>query len=147
MSTSGSIYASEPAFPVLAHSLLSHPGPVQNTHIESESTLPQNKTIPSASWDLKDNIDRGISPSGNGVFRCGTVIGFSRLRKKSSEDDHHRITQVSRVRVFPYFIFHSYTLLLRDTYNARSTLQTLWSVLYLALYRASKATPLTFHHA
>lgn len=98
MSTAGTTYASEPAFPLLAHSLLSRPGSAEEDQDQTESdpALPQDGLTPSASWSLKYDIDRGIVSSGNtsSVFRCGTVIGFSRLRKKGT-DDHQHITQVS----------------------------------------------------
>ena len=80
-----SLYAFEPAPPILAHSLLSQPAEdITDTH------------YPSA-WNLEAAIEEGLQcpPSGS-LFRCGVIIGFSRLRQngRDEDQDHESVGQV-----------------------------------------------------
>ena len=89
-----SVYASEPAFPILAHSLLSQPlSDPENPGRQNESLPSEKEPIPSDNWNLKYDIDNGIRSSS--IFRCGKVIGFSRLKRQGNDDDPHCVTQVS----------------------------------------------------
>ncbi|OJJ39335.1 hypothetical protein ASPWEDRAFT_105880 [Aspergillus wentii DTO 134E9] len=88
MSSIANFSASEPAVPILAHSLLSQPASNSgNEHFdaESDSALPNDTNR--VDWNLKDDIERGTQCSSNTIFRTGTVIGFSRLRKNAQGDD------------------------------------------------------------
>ncbi|KAL5357658.1 hypothetical protein BJX96DRAFT_22995 [Aspergillus floccosus] len=71
-------YASEPAFPVLAHSLL----PQTHTSLTSEHNDEQTTR-----WDLRPDIDRGFHSASISVFRYGTLIGFSHLRSKNRSNN------------------------------------------------------------
>ncbi|KAI3177014.1 hypothetical protein DTO027I6_1915 [Penicillium roqueforti] len=77
------VYSAEPAFPVLADSLLRPP---EST--ESEAP-PSNETTAKSDWNLKNDWKQGIQSSKEGVFRCGVVLGFSRLRMRSSESNEY----------------------------------------------------------
>lgn len=81
-----SLYASEPAPPTLAHSLLSQPvEDITNTHCPN-------------TWNLETAIEEGLQrpPSGS-LFRCGVIIGFSRLRQngRDEDQDHESVGQVN----------------------------------------------------
>lgn len=87
MATAPNVYSAEPAHPVLASSLLTQPKPRTN-----DTTRSVHETTEIDDWNLKDDWDAGIQSSA-GTFRCGTVIGFSRLRNRSKENDEY-IAQV-----------------------------------------------------
>ncbi|KAJ5290125.1 carboxypeptidase Y [Penicillium atrosanguineum] len=88
MTTARNVYSTEPAYPVLASSLLaqSELGTAHTTHSvhETETT----------DWNLKEDWDIGIQNSPS-IFRCGAVIGFSRLRTRSKDNDEY-IAQMPR---------------------------------------------------
>ncbi|KAJ5918431.1 hypothetical protein N7466_010423 [Penicillium verhagenii] len=87
------IYSAEPAHPVLAHSLLSEPRP---------TTIDQPIHGPTTNdWDLKDDWTTGLGVSKDGVFRSGTIIGFSRLRNRSSDSDEY-VGQLPRYLLTEY---------------------------------------------
>lgn len=77
------IHSAEPAYPVLAHSLLQQP---PNRVITPEQRI-QGSTI--SEWDLHDDLTTGIKACSSGIFRCGSVVGFSRLRMRSSDNDEY----------------------------------------------------------
>ncbi|KAJ5540000.1 hypothetical protein N7513_008332 [Penicillium frequentans] len=83
------VYSAEPAHPVLAQFLLGEPGPT--------ATYNEQPTQRSATndWNLKDDWVAGMQSSSDAIFRCGTVIGFSRLRTRSSDNDEY-IGQIPR---------------------------------------------------
>lgn len=81
-----SVYTTEPAHPVLAHSLL-HASP-------DDQTRPTESTTGDSDWSLRDDWEAGIQASSSGVFRFGNVIGFSRLRTRVNNNDEY-IAQVS----------------------------------------------------
>ncbi|KAJ6011285.1 hypothetical protein N7451_002697 [Penicillium sp. IBT 35674x] len=83
------VYSAEPAHPVLAHALLSEPAPTA-TNNEQPTQRPTTND-----WNLKDDWAAGIQSSSDAIFRCGTVIGFSRLRTRSSDNDEY-IGQIPR---------------------------------------------------
>ena len=83
-----SSYASEPAPPILAHSLLSQP-------VEDSINTHHPNT-----WNLEAAIEEGLQcPSSGSLFRCGAVIGFSKLRKngRDEDQDHESVGQVKQV--------------------------------------------------
>jgi hypothetical protein len=95
MASAPSVYTAEPAYPILAHSLLTRP--------ESKITdtpNPVHEAEQNDDWNLKEDWVTGIQTNNSGVFRCGAVIGFSRLRSRSKDTDEyigqvgtkHRIT-------------------------------------------------------
>lgn len=84
------IYSAEPAFPILAHSLLNEPD--NGTVIPNE---PVSGNSSRNDWNLKEHWNKGISNSQSSIFRCGTVIGFSRLRARTKDNDDY-IAQVPR---------------------------------------------------
>jgi hypothetical protein len=81
------VYSAEPAHPVLAQSLLSEPGPTATNEQPTRGSTTND-------WNLIDDWTAGIQSSSDGIFRCGTIIGFSRLRTRSSDNDEY-IGQVS----------------------------------------------------
>lgn len=83
-----SLYASGPAPPVLAHTLLSQP--VQSA---GDSGVPTEGTC-----NLTKAIEKGIQCSPDVLFRPGIVIGFSRPRRRGTDDDddHEYIGRVGR---------------------------------------------------
>ncbi|KAG2412109.1 hypothetical protein HFD88_009665 [Aspergillus terreus] len=83
-------YASEPAFPVLAHSLL----PQTHTSLTSEDNGEQT-----TAWDLRPDIDRGFHSPSTSVFRYGTIIGFSHLRSRNPSNNvtDERTAELPRV--------------------------------------------------
>ncbi|ODM19340.1 hypothetical protein SI65_05958 [Aspergillus cristatus] len=83
-----SLYASDPAPPVLAHSLLSQP--VQDTR---DPSVPTERTC-----SLATEIKEGIICYSHALFRPGIVIGFSRPRRRGTgdDDDHEYIGQIPR---------------------------------------------------
>ncbi|KAJ5601745.1 hypothetical protein N7510_011279 [Penicillium lagena] len=80
MATSN-FYSAEPALPVLADTLLS-PSPTPKP--------PQSKN----SWSLQHDLENGIHPNSS-ILRPGVIIGFSRIRAKSPENDEY-IGQIPR---------------------------------------------------
>jgi hypothetical protein len=95
--------SSEPAFPILAHSLLSQH--TLNTSSERNEagqgrTLPKNQSERRQSWDLRHDIETGLRGSPDTVFRLGTVIGFSKLRNWRTADDDEYIGQVDYLPVY-----------------------------------------------
>lgn len=83
MPTISNVYTEEPAYPVLAHTLLTPKTKAQDPSHPDFGPSNQND------WNLKEDWDAGIHSSGTGIFRCGTVIGFSRLRNRSKENDEY----------------------------------------------------------
>ena len=81
-----SLYASEPAPPTLAHSLLSLPvEDITDTHYPS-------------TWNLEAAIEEGLQcPLSGSLFRCGVISGFSRLRQngRDEDQDHESVGQVN----------------------------------------------------
>ena len=84
MASAPSVYAAEPAYPVLAHSLLTKP----ETQV-AEAGDPLSEVDNSQDWNLKNDWDTGIQADNSGIFRCGAVIGFSRLRSRSKDTDEY----------------------------------------------------------
>ncbi|KAL4810331.1 hypothetical protein BDV18DRAFT_156700 [Aspergillus unguis] len=80
----------QPAEPTLAHSLLLEPSSrpsgvtTESVFASSDQNLDRES---SNAWDLKVDIENGLHSTESDVFRSGTVIGFSRLRGKSPEDN------------------------------------------------------------
>lgn len=91
MASSPNVYSANPAFPVLADSLL----PKSKSRTE-ESTL-SHATTQKSDWSLSKDWKKGIQQSQEAIFRCGVVLGFSRLRMRSSESNEY----VSQVRIAP----------------------------------------------
>lgn len=84
MVSAPSVYAAEPAYPILAHSLL--------TKRESRITDTGNSVHNAGQnddWNLKDDWVTGIRINNPGIFRCGAVVGFSRLRSRSKDTDEY----------------------------------------------------------
>lgn len=82
MASTPNVYSSEPVFPVLADSLL----------LQSESTAksaPPNETTTRSNWSLEQDWKQGIQVSKDALFRCGIVLGFSRLRMRSKESNEY----------------------------------------------------------
>ena len=84
MASTLDVYSAEPAFPVLADSLLRQPESTEN------AALPSNETTEKNDWNLKSDWKQGIQPpKEGGVFRCGVVLGFSRLRMRSNDSNEY----------------------------------------------------------
>lgn len=79
MASAPNIYSAEPALPVLADSLLRRSESTEN------AAPPTNQTTAKNDWNLKDYWKQGIQSSKEAVFRCGVVLGFSRMRMRSNE--------------------------------------------------------------
>lgn len=91
-SPSTNVYSAQPAFPILASSLLpsTSPPPQTSPRPEGEETeytaaaAPQQDNI--HAWNLKADIEDGIPTRAGAreknVFRCGVVVGFSVLRER-----------------------------------------------------------------
>jgi hypothetical protein len=97
MASPASVYAAEPACPVLANSLLAKP--------ESRTTdtgISLNEVVQNNDWNLKDDWDTGIQTNNSGIFRRGTVIGFSRLRSRSKDTDEY----IGQVRALTHVIVY-----------------------------------------
>ncbi|CAI7678711.1 unnamed protein product [Penicillium pancosmium] len=83
MALASNAYSAEPAFPILADSLLPQP---------HSPTSPSGVLHPSADnndWGLKRHWDEGIQSSQSTIFKCGTIIGFSRLRSRDKNNDDY----------------------------------------------------------
>ncbi|PLB52798.1 hypothetical protein P170DRAFT_507540 [Aspergillus steynii IBT 23096] len=81
-------YASNPAPPILAHSLLTESEP--GNKIDSEKSVDaDDRTSLSGTWNLQDDIDSGFQCPPKGLFRNGVVIGISTLRsqQRNGNDD------------------------------------------------------------
>ncbi|KAJ5507781.1 hypothetical protein N7527_009924 [Penicillium freii] len=89
MADAPNVYSAEPAFPVLADSLLRQSESTQN------AAPPSNETTAKNDWNLKNDWKQGIKSSKEAVFRCGVVLGFSRLRMRSNES-YEYIGQIPR---------------------------------------------------
>ncbi|KXG48772.1 uncharacterized protein PGRI_026420 [Penicillium griseofulvum] len=87
MASAPNVYSAEPAFPVLADSLLRRAS-TENTALSNEKTAKND-------WNLKNDWKEGIQSSKESVFRCGVVLGFSRLRMRSNESNEY-IGQIPR---------------------------------------------------
>ncbi|KAL4916324.1 hypothetical protein BDW62DRAFT_212051 [Aspergillus aurantiobrunneus] len=75
----------EPAYPILAHSLLQPAASTEDCpEIDSATGHARPEPGLSDNWDLKLDIEKGLHSPGN-IFRPGTVIGFSRLRGRSPD--------------------------------------------------------------
>ena len=93
MHSTASSYASEPAVPILAHSLLRHD--VTTGYQQSTVSAPQDSIPSRRGWNLEHDIKGGSEYPLTGVFRPGTVIGFSCKKNISKEgDDHDHVGQV-----------------------------------------------------
>ncbi|KAL2850769.1 hypothetical protein BJY01DRAFT_233142 [Aspergillus pseudoustus] len=78
----------EPAGPVLAHSLLlSRPLSESNTRVGLALRITDLDPSPSETWNLTLDIEQGLHSPSNNLLRAGTVIGFSRLRGRSPNDN------------------------------------------------------------
>ncbi|KAJ5105828.1 hypothetical protein NUU61_003175 [Penicillium alfredii] len=86
MASVPNVYSAEPALPVLAHSLLT-----EKNGAAAETSQPSDEPT---NWSLKADWERGIRSSNDSIFRCGAVVGFSRLR--SSKDSNEYIGQIPR---------------------------------------------------
>lgn len=84
MASAPSVYAAESAYPVLAHSLLTRPEPKVTDTGDPLTEANQNQD-----WNLKDDLETGIQINNQRIFRCGAVIGFSRLRSRSKDPDEY----------------------------------------------------------
>ncbi|OQE47509.1 hypothetical protein PENCOP_c001G01625 [Penicillium coprophilum] len=87
MTSAPNVYSAEPAFPILADSLLQPD--------LSENAAPSNETTTKDDWNLKNDWKKGIRSSKKAVFRCGAVLGFSRLQMRSNESNEY-IGQIPR---------------------------------------------------
>ncbi|KAJ6187778.1 hypothetical protein N7519_002686 [Penicillium mononematosum] len=61
----------------------------------TENAAPSNETPAKNDWNLKNDWKQGIQSSNEAVFRCGVVLGFSRLRMRSNESNEY-IAQIPR---------------------------------------------------
>lgn len=89
-----SVYASEPAPPILAHTLLSQP--TQSTNLPPETSQPDPET-------LKKAIDQGIQTSPDSFFHSGIVIAFSGLRHDDDRERGHDQEVVGQVPSTIYY--------------------------------------------
>jgi hypothetical protein len=103
-STVSSIYAAQPALPLLASSLLSgHQQPDPSP--PAEPGVPDDNQNPTTAWNLKADFEKGpttrrrrtdnaeddddSSSSYRHVFRCGVTIGFSWLKEQQGWNNPH----------------------------------------------------------
>ncbi|KAJ5988860.1 hypothetical protein N7481_004070 [Penicillium waksmanii] len=89
MALASNAYSAEPAFPILAHSLLSQP------RSPTPPSAPLHVSADSNDWGLKRHWDEGIQSSQSTIFKCGTIIGFSRLRSRDKNNDDY-VAQIPR---------------------------------------------------
>lgn len=80
MASALNVYTSEPADLVLAHTLLKSKPKTEPSRFSTASD---------SEWNLQEDWDAGIRVSNTGIFRSGTVIGFSRLRTRSRDSDEY----------------------------------------------------------
>ena len=90
MAAAPNVYTAEPAHPVLAYSLLTQQGHRRPGHDTAEANA----------WKLQNDWESGIQTSGSSVFRCGSVVGFSRLRTRINDNGEY----VGQVRIKSDFI-------------------------------------------
>lgn len=88
MTLAPNVYSAEPADPILAHSLLSPP---YRELIEPRGSSPV--TADDNDCSLEKQWEEGVRSSQSTVFRCGTIIGFSRLRTRDKDSDNY-VSQV-----------------------------------------------------
>ncbi|KAJ6115507.1 hypothetical protein N7523_005924 [Penicillium sp. IBT 18751x] len=86
MANARNAYSAEPAHPVLASSLLAQ------SRLGRTQTTRSIQDTETTDWNLKKDWDIGIQASTS-IFRCGAVIGFSRLRARNKDNDEY-IAQV-----------------------------------------------------
>ncbi|KAJ9191509.1 hypothetical protein DTO021D3_1990 [Paecilomyces variotii] len=92
-------YLAEPAFPILASSLISEPFPGEAKRASGKvvnNASPRGDSHPSREWSLKHDIKNGIGSDKDSVFRCGTITGFSRLREGNADEDKGRVGELPR---------------------------------------------------
>ena len=86
------VYSADPAFPVLADSLL------QQAESRTEASAPLSyDTTHNSDWSLHEDWKKGIQSTREVIFRCGVVLGFSRLRMRSRESNEY----IGQVRITP----------------------------------------------
>ncbi|PWY64625.1 F-box domain protein [Aspergillus eucalypticola CBS 122712] len=86
MSINAYIGDAEPARPVLAHTLLPSGSSAKTKRQQDQQHSAEQ------SWNLSDDVQKGLQNSPDSVFRSGIVIGFSRLRdghKETSDEDEY----------------------------------------------------------
>ncbi|KAG0159455.1 hypothetical protein PDIDSM_6977 [Penicillium digitatum] len=88
MASARNVYSAEPAFPILADSLL------RQSELTENAALPY-ETSAKNDWNLKNEWKHGIQFHNHAVFRGGVVLGFSRLRTRSNESNEY-IGQIPR---------------------------------------------------
>ncbi|KAJ5103409.1 hypothetical protein N7532_003938 [Penicillium argentinense] len=100
MTTVPNVYSAEPAFPILAHSLLTQSG-------ESRITDgPFHDHADGSDWNLANEWNIGIRSTKSAVLQYGTVIGFSRLRTRSKDNDEY-IGQIPRYLLTKHLLNNS----------------------------------------
>lgn len=80
---------------MLAHCLLSQRETTPRIHA-SKTTQKQK----AKDWKLDDEWNAGIKRGSSGIFRCGSVVGFSRFRIKSSDSDEYIGQVKTRIYLF-----------------------------------------------
>lgn len=120
MPSSTGVYRSEPAFPILAHSMLTPSFPSMSTGNQSQPSHDGAN-----SWNLRSYLEKGIECSTDSVVRTGTVIGLSRVRTRNRDDDSESIGQV-RLQLLSILFLCSKLIkyLINVPACSRSTLQT-----------------------
>lgn len=86
MSINAYIEGAEPASPVLAHTMLPSGSSAGIKHEQSQQHPVEQ------SWNLSDDVQKGLHNGPGSVFRSGIVIGFSRLRdahNETSDEDEY----------------------------------------------------------
>ncbi|PYH74892.1 uncharacterized protein BO88DRAFT_483880 [Aspergillus vadensis CBS 113365] len=86
MSINAYIGDAEPAPPVLAHTMLPSGSSAETKHQQDQQHSAEQ------SWNLSDDVQKGLQDSPDSVFKYGIVIGFSRLRdahKETSDEDEY----------------------------------------------------------
>ncbi|RAL15356.1 F-box domain protein [Aspergillus homomorphus CBS 101889] len=111
MDPASNSYAVEPAYPVLAHNLLACGNTRSNAPQPTHETDLSHSAHKAESWKLQADIDAGLQASPDSVFRPGSVIGFSRLRNKGSEDteDDEYIGQLPRALLTAHLVHQART--------------------------------------
>lgn len=81
-------YASDPALPILAHSLLTQSGISKETDVK-RSVESHDIKSQLATWSLQDDIDSEFQRPPIGIFQNGVIIGISTLRsqQRNGNDD------------------------------------------------------------
>nr|XP_003188611.1 hypothetical protein ANI_1_2724024 [Aspergillus niger CBS 513.88] len=86
MSINAYIEGAEPASPVLAHTMLPSGSSAGIKHEQSQQHPVEQ------SWNLSDDVQKGLHNGPGSVFKSGIVIGFSRLRdahNETSDEDEY----------------------------------------------------------